>query len=475
MSLVRVGDMVDFKQQLASAGTRLVVVDFWATWCGPCTAIAPVFESLAAQYAGRGLFLKVDVDEAADVAQFCSVSAMPTFHGYLAGQLVFNFSGADRARLEAEVARHAPTSAGVSFAGQGQALGGPKVDWGASSSEDAREAAAAAAAKRFGGMEPAAAKGDVPLDEVAKARAAKSAKAAARLVEAAEAEEGGDVVKVGETAGDEESVTVDSAMISALEEMGFPKVRAIKGLIATKSVSTEAAMEWVFEHSDDADIDDDADGIVAAVTSAVAASTEKPKSNLSSEERAKKAEDLMLKARAKRAAEEKQAAIDREKERVRSGKEMLLTKQEIEAKQRKLVYEERRREKQAQIEERRKIRENIASDKAARHVKFNMAGIAAPPAPEPAPAPSVAPTAAPTAGMIQFRLPDGGRLTSPFGPDDTLGNAAGFVAKERPDLAASGFVLQSSYPKRVFGEGDMFSTLAELHLLPRGALIVTLR
>lgn len=61
--------------------TTYVVVDFYADWCPPCKAIAPVFESLAAKHGKPGLlaFAKVNVDKVGSVAQAYNISAMPTF------------------------------------------------------------------------------------------------------------------------------------------------------------------------------------------------------------------------------------------------------------------------------------------------------------------------------------------------------------------------------------------------------------
>jgi thioredoxin 1 len=72
----------------------LVVIDFFATWCGPCKRIAPAFEELSKRYT-TVTFLKVDVDESAELVNQYSISAMPTFV-FLKNDAVFNrIEGAD--------------------------------------------------------------------------------------------------------------------------------------------------------------------------------------------------------------------------------------------------------------------------------------------------------------------------------------------------------------------------------------------
>jgi thioredoxin 1 len=70
-----------------------VLVDFWAAWCGPCRAVAPTVEALASEYAGKLKVVKLDVDEAGDVAGQFGVQSIPTLILFKGGQPVERLVG----------------------------------------------------------------------------------------------------------------------------------------------------------------------------------------------------------------------------------------------------------------------------------------------------------------------------------------------------------------------------------------------
>lgn len=70
-----------------------VLVDFHATWCGPCKALAPTLEALSGDYSGKVKFLALDIDEARHTAQRFGVMAVPTMLIFQGGQVVHQMTG----------------------------------------------------------------------------------------------------------------------------------------------------------------------------------------------------------------------------------------------------------------------------------------------------------------------------------------------------------------------------------------------
>lgn len=83
---------------------NLVMVDFWATWCGPCKIIAPVIEELAKEYAGKVTFAKLNTDENTDVASRFNIRGIPTLIFFKEGKVLDQVVGAvPKAQLKSKI------------------------------------------------------------------------------------------------------------------------------------------------------------------------------------------------------------------------------------------------------------------------------------------------------------------------------------------------------------------------------------
>lgn len=97
---------MDLEAVLEEAGSALVVVDFYAEWCGPCKKLAPTLEDLAQKTpAAKVQFFKVDVDNARELAAAQGVKSMPTLQFFRNGKKVHQIVGGDINALKQEVAK----------------------------------------------------------------------------------------------------------------------------------------------------------------------------------------------------------------------------------------------------------------------------------------------------------------------------------------------------------------------------------
>ncbi|WMX13872.1 MULTISPECIES: thioredoxin [unclassified Aureispira] len=96
----------NFEDKVLNSGS-VTVVDFWAQWCGPCRAIAPIIEELADEYAGTALIGKVDVDANQELAMQYSIRSIPTILILKDGEVVEKHVGAiTKPALQAKLDKH---------------------------------------------------------------------------------------------------------------------------------------------------------------------------------------------------------------------------------------------------------------------------------------------------------------------------------------------------------------------------------
>ena len=92
MAVINVGNDSVFDEKLLKAD-QPVLVDFWASWCGPCKMAGPEVEAVEAELAGKVIVAKVNIDELPELTSRFNVKAVPTFIVFKGGKEVTRFTG----------------------------------------------------------------------------------------------------------------------------------------------------------------------------------------------------------------------------------------------------------------------------------------------------------------------------------------------------------------------------------------------
>ena len=95
----------ELRDLISQNKSKLVIVDWSASWCGPCKQIAPIYNKLSEQYS-NAVFIKCDVDELSSSASDAGVQGVPTFHFIKNDELVDEFTGADSQKVVQTIEKH---------------------------------------------------------------------------------------------------------------------------------------------------------------------------------------------------------------------------------------------------------------------------------------------------------------------------------------------------------------------------------
>ncbi|KAF6211209.1 hypothetical protein GE061_014324 [Apolygus lucorum] len=319
-----------------------------------------------------------------------------------------------------------------------------------------------------------------------------------------------------------------SEFASTLMDMGFSKDKVERALEVTGNQGVEPAMEWLLAHGDDlnasssgsagrslteasstpAEAGSSASDKTAETSetaksikceecgklfksqlevefhatksghSQFSESTEEKKPLTDEEKRQQMAllEQKLKEKKKEREEKEKEEALAREKNRIRSGKEIVAAKKKLEDEELKKAIELRKREKEADKQARQKIIAQIEADKQARRAKAAGGTGQGEGAPAPViqtPAPVSAPPKDYSQTRLQIRLTDGSSITQSFGVKEQLSAVRLYVEMNRTDNQEGPFSMMTTFPRKVFGEEDYEKPLDVLGLVPSAVLIIT--
>ena len=92
--IIKIHTLEEFNNLSIEFPETVIMIDFWAVWCGPCLSFAPVYERLNSEYGGEFIFVKVNVDELGSIAQRYGITGIPTTLFIKGGNVVHKIVGA---------------------------------------------------------------------------------------------------------------------------------------------------------------------------------------------------------------------------------------------------------------------------------------------------------------------------------------------------------------------------------------------
>ena len=93
--IIKDGSLQTFARDVIQASQTVpVLVDFWATWCGPCKQLTPILEKVVRAAKGKVRLVKIDIDKNPEIAQQLRIQSVPTVYAFVGGQPVTGFAGA---------------------------------------------------------------------------------------------------------------------------------------------------------------------------------------------------------------------------------------------------------------------------------------------------------------------------------------------------------------------------------------------
>lgn len=493
--------MDEYTAAVKAAGDALVVVDFGATWCGPCKRIAPLFDQLAVTH-NDVCFLKVDVDEAQDVASTLGVSSLPTFLFLRRGRTLETFSGADSARLESTIARLRPVAAAEPSRPAPAAAAKPPAPTVAAPSA----ASAACSASFFKGdvtsaitaartqRRPLLVAVDAPPPHAdslrqeaevwnnAAVQTALSQCVALRL--RADSQEGRQFASLFPVLALPFVYLINpltGAPFAALP--GFTPAATLLPAIASAGATLSASAVPAAAAPAATSPSPLAASAAVVPTPASEAAPAPPSAELNDPASVEAEKARLLKKLAEVRAAKERAAQEEEKERevrrLQEAKEAQKAKEASEERRRQLALEKAAREREADERAKARLREQIRLDRLERAKGAASPATSAPAAPTTSSPAASAPAAAassarapPATSVLQVRLMDGSAVKFELPSSAPLSEVRSVLVSKHGLRGA--FTLLTPYPRRNYTPADEARSLTDLGLTGAVTLIVTL-